>query len=198
MTQPNDAFCLPAQTKRKKRRLSPRYANLRAKSAAPSSPRATSTGTHVSTQEPPPSRTSTGLHEHAGARNLRRLARARRQALAADEQRRASTSTPAFTRTPASTSTSKPASTTSAGLLLQLAGAQIEPPGARIELPRLRIDFPHRRIELSRPQIELVVRSAATFLLWLHRAFLRPGRDLAGRYGTWGWWRRPCGRPWRG
>jgi 17beta-estradiol 17-dehydrogenase / very-long-chain 3-oxoacyl-CoA reductase len=31
----------------------------------------------------------------------------------------------------------------------------------------------------------IVVRSAATFLLWLHRAFLRPGRDLAGRYGTW-------------
>ncbi|OQU92587.1 hypothetical protein SORBI_3001G370000 [Sorghum bicolor] len=31
----------------------------------------------------------------------------------------------------------------------------------------------------------IVVRSAATFLLWLHRAFLRPGRDLAGWYGTW-------------
>lgn len=30
-----------------------------------------------------------------------------------------------------------------------------------------------------------VLRSAATFLAWLHRAFLRPGRDLAGRYGTW-------------
>uniref|UniRef100_A0A804LKF5 Very-long-chain 3-oxoacyl-CoA reductase 1 n=1 Tax=Zea mays TaxID=4577 RepID=A0A804LKF5_MAIZE len=29
------------------------------------------------------------------------------------------------------------------------------------------------------------LRSAATFLAWLHRAFLRPGRDLAGRYGTW-------------
>jgi 17beta-estradiol 17-dehydrogenase / very-long-chain 3-oxoacyl-CoA reductase len=29
------------------------------------------------------------------------------------------------------------------------------------------------------------VRSAATFLAWLHRAFLRPGRDLAVRYGTW-------------
>jgi len=30
-----------------------------------------------------------------------------------------------------------------------------------------------------------VVRSAAAFLAWLHRAFLRPGRDLAGRYGAW-------------
>ncbi|RLM69490.1 very-long-chain 3-oxoacyl-CoA reductase-like protein [Panicum miliaceum] len=31
----------------------------------------------------------------------------------------------------------------------------------------------------------VVLRSAAAFLAWLHRAFLRPGRDLAGRYGTW-------------
>jgi len=44
----------------------------------------------------------------------------------------------------------------------------------------------------------IVVRSAATFLLWLHRAFLRPSRDLVGRYVTWGWWRRLCGRLWRG
>ena len=29
------------------------------------------------------------------------------------------------------------------------------------------------------------MRSAATFLLWLHRAFLCLGRDLAGQYGTW-------------
>ncbi|CAL5053170.1 unnamed protein product [Urochloa decumbens] len=31
----------------------------------------------------------------------------------------------------------------------------------------------------------VVLRSAATFLAWLRRAFLRPGRDLAARYGTW-------------
>ncbi|CAL5042498.1 unnamed protein product [Urochloa decumbens] len=31
----------------------------------------------------------------------------------------------------------------------------------------------------------VVVRTAATFLAWLRRAFLRPGRDLAARYGTW-------------
>ncbi|KAJ1283155.1 hypothetical protein BS78_03G107300 [Paspalum vaginatum] len=31
----------------------------------------------------------------------------------------------------------------------------------------------------------VVVKSTATFLAWLHRAFLRPGRDLARRYGTW-------------
>jgi len=31
----------------------------------------------------------------------------------------------------------------------------------------------------------VVVRSAATFLAWLRRAFLRPGRDLAARYGAW-------------
>ncbi|KAL6659773.1 hypothetical protein ACP70R_002602 [Stipagrostis hirtigluma subsp. patula] len=28
-------------------------------------------------------------------------------------------------------------------------------------------------------------RAAATLLAWLHRAFLRPGRDLARRYGAW-------------
>jgi len=146
----------PASTRANTRaRTRPPSASTRPPPATTGSPAATSTAStrarrslrqqaqaRVSTQE------HAGLHKHAGARNLRRLARARRQALAADEQRRASTSTPAFTRTPASTSTSKPASTTSAGLLLQLAGA-------RIELLRLRIDFPHRRIELSRPQIEL-------------------------------------------
>ncbi|WVZ71756.1 hypothetical protein U9M48_020301 [Paspalum notatum var. saurae] len=31
----------------------------------------------------------------------------------------------------------------------------------------------------------VVVKSTATFLAWLHRAFLRPGRNLARRYGTW-------------
>nr|CAB3504107.1 unnamed protein product [Digitaria exilis] len=31
----------------------------------------------------------------------------------------------------------------------------------------------------------VVVRSTATFLAWLHRAFLRPGKDLAMSYGRW-------------
>ncbi|KAL6856030.1 hypothetical protein ACP4OV_018832 [Aristida adscensionis] len=31
----------------------------------------------------------------------------------------------------------------------------------------------------------VAARSAVTFLAWLHRAFLRPGRDLARRYGAW-------------
>lgn len=30
-----------------------------------------------------------------------------------------------------------------------------------------------------------VVASATTFLAWLYRAFLRPGRDLGQRYGAW-------------
>ncbi|XP_062197766.1 very-long-chain 3-oxoacyl-CoA reductase-like protein At1g24470 [Phragmites australis] len=31
----------------------------------------------------------------------------------------------------------------------------------------------------------VVVKSVVTFVTWLHRAFLRPGRDLARRYGAW-------------
>ena len=33
--------------------------------------------------------------------------------------------------------------------------------------------------------LHAVVVSAATFLAWLHRAFVRPGKDLGLRYGAW-------------